>query len=158
MIFDNPNDDTYFREIMSSLRSISEKKLYLHREQQRYQCAKRYTRKESCTQGRIFELRPLDPPPPPPTICNNRFPRFRWEIPPSGCPLSDISIFAKFSVKYTMQGVAYCAHINNHTSGRCIQGVQRLHRHATVNLVKYSAIWHYLYEVTGMCKESQASN
>jgi hypothetical protein len=38
-IFDNLNDDTYFREIMSNLRSISEKKLYLHKEQQRYQCA-----------------------------------------------------------------------------------------------------------------------
>jgi hypothetical protein len=39
IIFDNPNDDTYFRGIMSNLRSISAKKLYLHKEQQRYQCA-----------------------------------------------------------------------------------------------------------------------
>jgi hypothetical protein len=32
IIFDNPNDDTYFQEIMSNLRCISEKKLYLHKE------------------------------------------------------------------------------------------------------------------------------
>ena len=64
---------------------------------------KTYARKKLSTQGRIFELRPL-PPPPPHIICSSEFPRFRWEISPSGCSLSDIFILFYFSMKYTCKG------------------------------------------------------